>query len=767
MTKLTLIITEKPSVAKALADWLSRQLRTPAVPIGRTHIEVGNYRLSWLFGHVLENFKPHEYDMRFKNWNMSDLPIIPPVWKLRPRDELDKKTKKPTGKPDPGAVAQINAIKGLLREVTEVIGAGDADQEGQLLQDEVLIYLSNKLPVKRLWLSAIDDASIKKSWDGMKPNSAYAGFYWAALARSHADWIAGINMSRACTVCSRVNGGNAVLSFGRVQTPTLALVVLQERLIRAFKPVDYYTPFISLATTPEFTASWAPDKDTDPRLDPEGRLLDSKKADAIVAACKAAGKATVTKVDEKPGKENTPLPFALSTLQEHMSKKFSMGVQDTLKFAQQLYEKKISTYPRTDCEYLPVAQHAEADDILKAMRAGVRELGPAPAKANTAIKSRAFDDKKVSAHHAIVPRPTTLAALGELTSDERMVWMEIAKRYLLQFFPAAEFMTSEIELLAAAEKFRVKGKVYTARGWKDAFVEPTAVVAKPAGEDDDEDDKSTKLPKVALGQELKISEAGTDRTRTKAPKRFDEGSLVAAMKNVHKYVHDPKLKTILRDNVGMGTEATRANIIGELYKREFMILDKKEIKPTKLGEELIDVLPTQVSAPDMTALWQQAMDDIHKTEEVGYKNFIAAQRKWLGELVTEVPGWFAGKSMSSKAGAKSGGLKTKPTKHTCLKCSAPLVHVEGKFGWFFGCSDGSCKEIFKDVGGVPTPKAPPTPKLTIGTLSSDDKCPACSKGKMQSRTCGPATKTPGKQFLSCTNFFATGKDKCTHSVWPK
>ncbi|WP_157657675.1 DNA topoisomerase 3 [Burkholderia ubonensis] len=751
------IIAEKPSVAKTLAAWLAKTFGHTARAVAPSHIEVGPYKVSWLFGHVLENIDPHEYDPRYKKWAAADLPIIPPTWYLKPREEVDKKTGKKTGKPDPGTLEQIKALKSLLKGATEVIGLGDPDQEGQLLQDEFLLWAENKAPVKRLWLSATDDASIAKAWKDMKPNSHYEGYYWSALARSHADWLAGINLSRACTLASQANGGNAVLSIGRVQTPTLALIVMREKEIRSFKPVDYFTPFIQLATSPVFKASWSPDKEKDPRLDPEGRLLNKSIAQGIADACKKEGSATVTKVTATKGKESAPLPFALSSLQEHLSRRYGMGVQDVLKHAQSLYEKKIASYPRTDCEYLPESQHEEAAVIFKGLRAGIRELGAAPDKADLSIKSRAFNDKHVTAHHAIVPRPCTLAQLADLSSEERLVWIEIAKRYLLQFFPVAEFLSTEIELLCAKEAFRVSGKVFTLRGWKDAF-------AADASEDDDT--SGTALPKVSKGDVLKLKEAGFDSTTTKPPKRFTEGTLVAAMKAVHKFVTDPKLKTILRENVGIGTEATRANVIGELFGRKFIELAKKEIKPTELGEQLIDALPRQIGAPDMTALWQQAMDDIRKTGKKGYDTFVAGQAKWLTDLVHEVPGWFLGKSLIRKDRAPTVEVKT--TAHKCLKCGGELKHVNGKFGWFFGCQNEDCKAIFKDVEGKPVEKvAAPTGKMTIGGVESGSKCTKCKKGEMQVRVCGPSSKTPGKAFLSCSNFFAkTAKAKCDHSVWP-
>jgi DNA topoisomerase III len=258
-----------------------------------------------------------------------------------------------------------------------------------------------------------------------------------------------------------------------------------------------------------------------------------------------------------------------------------------------------------------------------------------------------------------------------------------------------------------------------------------------------------------------------DSTKTKAPKRFTEGTLVEAMKAVHRFVADPKLKAVLRENVGIGTEATRANVIGELFGRNFIALEKKkEIKPTDLGEQLIDALPRQITAPDMTALWQQAMDDIRRTGEGGYRAFITAQAKWLGDMVRDIPTWFAGKSLVDKS--KKAALTVEASACKCTKCGSGLNRIKGKFGWFFGCTDGACKTIFKEVDGKPVEKAPaPTGKLTVEGVTNGDKCPKCKKGEMLLRACGPATKTPGKQFLACSNFFAKGKAKCDHSMWPK
>lgn len=737
------IVAEKPSAGRDLADWLSRTQGHPKRAVGRTHIEVGPYSVTWLVGHVLENAPPHEYSPELKQWNAADLPIIPEQWKLLPKK---------------GMSAQIRAVKSLIASASEVIGAADPDQEGQLLQDEFLIWAGNKAPTKRLWLSANDDASVAKAWAAMKSNEDYEGHYWSALARSHADWLTGINMSRACTLASQANGGNAVLTIGRVQTPTLALIANREDEIVNFKPVTYYTPTLWLATSPGFKATWNPDKE-DERLDGEGRLLDKSVADAMVAACVAAGTAEVTDVKATKGRENPPLPFSLSSLQTLMSRRYGLGVQEVLNLAQSLYEKKVTTYPRTDCEYLPESQWEESDTIVASIGMSTEKLASAPADADTSLKSRAFNDKRITAHHAIVPRPITRAQLAALTDKEQVLWMEIAKRYLLQFFPAAEFLSTEILLECATEPFKATGKVYTSLGWKAAFTE------EGADEGEEEEEKGV-LPKVEKGNNLPVEKAEAVSTLTKPPKRFTEGTLLNAMKSVHRFVSDPKLKGILRENIGIGTEATRANVIEELFKRKFISIKKREIHPTEVGKQLIATIPKQLSAPDMTALWQQAMDDILSSRQEGYKAFIASQSKWLTQLIGEVPTWFEGRSMST-AGRSKSKVQVEKSEHKCLTCGGELNRVKGKYGWFFGCQVESCKAIFKDEGGKPAVRTPaPTDKLTVDGVSTGDKCPKCKKGTMQTRKCGPKTRTPGKLFLSCSAFFSKGKAKCTHSMWP-
>jgi DNA topoisomerase-3 len=742
MAVQTLIIAEKRSAADTLASWLSRTKHL-ALRKGPGFHELGPYTITWMRGHLLENAEPHLYDPRYKSWSLADLPIVPSVWKLTARE---------------GASAQVKLLKELIGEAREIVGFTDPDVEGQLLQDEFLLWARAKAPTKRLWAGALDDASLARAWASMRPNSDYEGVYWQGLSRSHADWLIGINLTRACTISGRAAGADSVLSVGRVQTPTLYLVVDLERQIRAFVPHDYYTPTISLAASPEFSAVWAPDK-TDSRLDPEGRLRDKSTGDNLVAAAKRAKHATVAEVTANKVREQPPLLFSLSTLQAYCSGRLGLGVKETLDVAQALYDAKLTSYPRTDCEYLPSSQHSEAPEI-------VRDLAHHPALAAAAVKldlsrkSRAFNDKKISAHHAIVPRPITAAQLAGLSGKARAVYEAIAQRYLVQFFPDAEALATEILLECAGEPYKVRGKVYTSRGWRDAF---------SASEAEDEEECAV-LPEVKVGERLSLTGAELKASTTKPPKRFTQGTLLAAMKNIHRYVADPKLKAVLRENAGIGTEATRAGIIEELVRRGFMSSRKNKIEPTDLGISLIDTLPAQITRPDMTALWQQTMEDIKDTGKPGYERFMTAQKTWLATLLASAPTWFAGRVIPG-SGRKSTKSKVtvEPSAFSCTRCkTGMLARIKGKYGWFFACQDPACKTIFKDVDGKPVEKtSAPAGALTIDGVASGSTCPTCKKGTLQVRVCGPHTKVPGAKFLSCSNFFAKGRAKCTYSLWPK
>lgn len=698
-----LFIAEKPSVARYVSDLLARDNKLP-IQKGKTEISVGNDTVTWCVGHILEMFMPNDYSETLKLWKLADLPITPNPWKLKPKENTK---------------GQLSAIDRHIRSHDEVWHLGDPDEEGQLLVDEALIYLGNRLPVKRMWLSALNDESIRKAIEGVKSNDEYIGVYEYALARSRADWSYGINLTRAVTLSAKKRGSSTMFSVGRVQTPTLALVVNREIEIENFKSVSYYIPWLLADTTPSFRAKWRPPID-DARVDGEGRLVDKRVADELAQSIKQSGQASVTKCETKNGSESPPLPFSLSALQIYASKKFGLGAEAILKIAQGLYEKKIITYPRTDSDYLPESQHTDAGEILRSLASsGIsEEITRASKKADPGLKSRAWNDKNVTAHHAMAPLPITPSALLSLVDVERKIYAEIVKRFIVQFWPSAQFMETSIELACARETFAVNGRRYIDDGWKSAFS-----ITSDGDDDESEQDGPIKLPELKRGQVIKIKDSGLDSEATKAPKRFNEGTLIGAMKNIHNFVKDPKIKAGLKDGSGIGTEATRANTIETLFSREFMAKKGKNLVPTDSGRKLILALPIEMSAPDLTALWQAQMGAI-KSRSIGIDDFLDGQLAWISDMVAASGSFFDGVKFESKINPN-----VKETNFVCPSCSAALRHVNGKFGWFFGCSNRDCGKMMRDVGGVPTEKMAPAPS---GHPESAFSCPACKNGFLRS-----------------------------------
>jgi DNA topoisomerase-3 len=690
-----LFLAEKASVGKTFAEFLAKKTGAE-LQMQRQYARVGNDVIAWLSGHLFEQVYPEGYNPAFKFWHLEHLPIIPDRFKIE-------------AKPD--QVGKVETIKGLLADCTTVVGYGDPDAEGQLLQDELLLELGNTKPVLRMWASSLDDKSLETALANLKPNSEYIGWYESALSRQQADWLYGLNMTRACTLHSRAAGAppKSVVYIGRVQTPALALVVRRELEIRNFKPVDYYVPYIDLATAPGVRGGWLVTKDADgayqdERVDHEGRLTSKSKADAIVAGAKASGKAVVVTAETKAGTESAPLPFALASLQAHCSKLFGLGAKDTLDIAQALYLKKVTTYPRVDCEYLPLAQHADAARILKSLgKAALPEvLAKAIAGVDATLKSKTWNDSKVTAHHAIIPAHLDNPAdVGTLSDIELKVYCEIVKRYTLQFWPAAKFNATTLVFECAGERYGANGRVYTDEGWRKAFA---------GGQ---EKDAAPGLPALKKGQELAVSDAGTDAKRTTPPKRFEDGAFGQVMKSIHQFIEDPEVKKRLKEGAGIGTDATRASIIEGLLTKKLLQKDGKFLYPSDDAIKLIQLLPKEMTAPDLTAEWQERNDAVLARRST-HADFMAQLRPWLCDLVARSSTFFRPEHFpgGTPREPQSERVQWQVTEHTCFGsfekegCGSPLKHIPGKFGMFFGCTNAECKKTFRDVDGKPAEKAP-------------------------------------------------------------
>lgn len=688
---MRLFIAEKPSMAAELAKCL------PGNAVRKDgYIVTDGGVVTWGYGHILRQAEPGEYDARYEKWRAEDLPIIPTEWKLLVADSCRK---------------QFAVIKHLLEQATEIIHAGDPDREGQLLIDEVLDYLNNEKPVQRILLNALDEKSIKKAIADLRDNRDFLPLKQSALARSRADWLIGMNLSRAYTLAAQRAGHRTTLPVGRVKTPTLALVVRRERELEAFKPADYFTVKADFQHEHGvFTAYWKP-SDEQPGLDAEGRLAEPAGVKQLLKTIEMpAGASVITLCETSEKKEPQRLPLSLSGLQVMAGKKFGYDPQTVLDTAQKLYEKKLTTYPRSDCEFLPESQHIDAVVILGNLQeAGQSELAQWSAGADPTIVSRAWNDKKITAHHAIIPT-TVRCNLMAMNENERNLYFLIAQAYIAQFYPVHGYDQTKVEVAHAGESFSASGRVITEVGWK-------AVYGADA-EDKKEEDNAT-LPAMLQGDTVTLLRVIADKKSTKPPQRFTAASLLAAMKEIHKYVKNPELKKKLKDVAGIGTEATRATIIRELIERGFLVeqTKKKYLCPTASAYLLIDALPDEMTYPDSTAVWENILHEMAQGSE-SLEAFLTGQAEFATALCQQATGL------------------TMPLQgeHHCPQCGQGVLQQRnGRNGAFWGCSRyPECRASYDDQNGAP--KKP------------DYLCPRCKQGELRLKN--------GKNgiFWGCTKF---------------
>lgn len=600
---MRLFLCEKPSQAKDIAAVLGASRRGDGCWVG------ANATVTWCIGHLLETAPPDAYDERYKRWVLADLPIIPAKWKMRVK---------------PKTASQFKAVKRLLGEASELVIATDADREGEMIARELVEHCRYRGPIQRLWLSALDDASIRKALAALKPGAETFNLYHSALGRSRADWLIGMNMSRLFTLLGRQAGYQGVLPVGRVQTPTLRLVVDRDRSISDFVPVAFWAIDVQLHhDTQLFTAQWRADPDT---CDDQDRCLNQAHAQQAAVAMQNANSARVIKLRTERMREVAPLPFDLGTLQEICSKKLGLGAQETLDIAQALYETyKLVTYPRSDCGYLPQSQHGEAPAILAALAHADSALAPLAGHLDPQRRSRAWNDAKVSAHHGIIP---TAAAknLERLSGKHRAVYTLIRARYLAQFLPNHEYDRTQADFDCAGQALRAVGKQIVEPGWKRALPEaltPAKGREAPAPQP---------LPRLHEGLDCAVANVHLKDLWTQPPKPFTEGDLIKAMKNVAKLVQDPLLKQKLKDTTGIGTEATRAGIIQGLIDRGYLSKNGKALAATPAAFSLIDAVPRAIADPGTTAIWEQALDMV-QSGEMPLDIFVAKQAAWMSKHI--------------------------------------------------------------------------------------------------------------------------------------
>lgn len=587
---MRLFIAEKPSVAKAIVAELGCVTRGD----GFITCKDGSV-VTWCFGHLLEQAEPDAYlpddvprtKKGSKVWRFEDLPIYPKNWKLLPKN-------------DKGVKKQLATIGKLLKKASLVVHAGDPDREGQLLVDEVLEHFRYTGRVQRFWVSAQDSASIRKGLTNLRDNETFDGMRLAALGRSRADWLLGMNLSRAYTLARQAQGKKELIAVGRVQTSTLALVAKRDVAIRDFKPVPYFVIKARLGGGKPFTAVWEPEE-SQAGIDEQKRLVDRCIAAALQQRLKAVGQATVVRCSRTPKKIAQPKAFSLADIQLGASNQFGFSAEKTLNLCQSLYEThKATSYPRTDCSFLPESQYADAKNVLAAIAKTMPPLAGLVAKCDCSIQSPTWNDKKITAHHGIIP--TQQAADGsKFSDDERKIYRLIAERYLSNFLPAHEYLACSIELRIATERFSAKGRLVTKPGWK---------VVTSAADEDKADDEGQALPELKSGLQLPVSGIDCEEERTKPPAAFTEGTLIRAMENIHQAVNDPQSKKFLKEGDGIGTPATRAAIITELKRKKYLEVKGKKIVATELGLHLLQVVPDVMKNPVLTALFERILREV-------------------------------------------------------------------------------------------------------------------------------------------------------------
>jgi DNA topoisomerase-3 len=791
-----LFIAEKPSLAEEVA-------KARAAQTGATHSKsgagwtVGNDAVIGIFGHMYEQAQPAHYDEKYKKWRIEDLPIVPGKWKILPQEK---------------ALQRIGEVASLIGRSKGIVNVGDAGREGQLLIDE-LLYENGVDPfgprVQRLWLQDLTTQKKIEALGNMFPNAQKKLLYDAAIGRQRADWMLGMNMSRFYSIKAQQAGSDAKISVGRVQTPTLRLVVVRDREIEKFIAVTHYLPTgVFSHENGKFKANWIIPADCE-GLDLEGRLVDKNVADKVAA--KVAGKTgQITSVDTQKKSKGPPLPFDLSALQKECSAKFGMGVQETLDVAQKLYETyKVASYPRSESTYLPTGiLKDEAPQIVKALTGVDGELGRVGGGTNLSIRSQAWNDSKVTDHYAIIPTlEATPQKIAQLPDLERKVFDLIALRFLAQFYPDHRWDAQTVLLYVEGERFKATGRVLTDKGWK-------VVYSGPEEEDDEEEEKGEdqSLPRMVKGDPVKAESCDSIRKNTTPPSRLTEGTLVDLMQNVHKVVKDPEAKKRLKEVKGIGTGATRANIVGTLFSRTFLQKKGKQIVSTPLGRSVIDAVDDKLSDPVLTALWE---GELQKVEEgdLPLDRFMGALEGQISKMI---------ETLSQSAMKFAGGKDPLVgTGNPCPKCSVGkletrVVRKEGpnKGKQYLVCSmnkgaevPGSCDYLdFKiDVKDLPNTGKPcptcgtgkqvtigimkkgerrPTAVLVCSTRRRDDKtscqfidwndvkakalpddgkpCPKCGTGVMQTKMIRKDGPDKGKTFLACSANVMGDKSSCQH-----
>jgi DNA topoisomerase-3 len=674
---MRLVVAEKPSVARDLANALGRHRREKGALVG------DGWTVTWAIGHLAELAPPDAYGEEYKRWRLETLPIVPEKFKVK----VNAKT-----------CEQFGVVKSLMRStpVTEVVNACDAGREGELIFSYLYELSGCKKPVRRLWVSSLTPEAIREGFASLRDGREMKPLEDAARSRGEADWIVGMNATRAYS--TRFGRPGNVLSVGRVQTPTLKLLVDREWEIENFKPEKFWTVYARFACEDaSYDGVWFKDK--------QNRLKEREAAERIAEKVRG-GIGTVRKAEKKTAAEKPPLLYDLTELQRNANARYGFTAERTLRAAQALYEeRKLITYPRTSSRYLSKDMVGTLKKRIEAA-GGLADLAPFAtellALGKLPVNKRIVDDAKVTDHHAIVP--TNKKPSGDLPPDEAKVYDLVARRFLAVFFPPARFENTTVVTVVEGETFLSRGRVVLEAGWRMLY--PNGVSGKKEKE-------PPVLPPIEKGQEWPVSKVAVKEGETKPPPRYSESALLGAMETAGKFVEDEELRQAMKES-GLGTPATRAATIERLLKVGYLVREKKKILvPTEKGRALIRLLgESPLSSPELTARWEERLARMEKGAG-NRKDFIADINDFASILVEEVRNKEGEKVAAPAKAGRNGGGKSDDPLGVCPKCGSPVVETKKSYGcsaWKSGCKFA----IWKTVSGKRISAAQAKQLLTKG-----------------------------------------------------
>ena len=645
-----LVIAEKPSVARDIARVLGCSIKN------NSYIEGKDYVVTWALGHLVTLADPEEYGEQYKTWRMDTLPMLPDRWKL----VVIKQTSR-----------QYHAVKEQIfrKDISDIIIATDAGREGELVARWILGKAGNRKPLKRLWISSVTDKAIREGFSHLRPGKDYENLYHAAVARAEADWEVGINATRALT-CKY----NAQLSCGRVQTPTLAMIAAREEEIKKFIPKLYYGLKAVVKGIP-FT--WTDAKNN------SGRTFDKSRIENIYK--KAAQKIRITEVKKKTKKTYSPALYDLTALQREANQRYGYSAKETLNIMQRLYENhKVLTYPRTDSRYLTTDMTGTLKERLKACAVGPYRKAASRLSMQEIKADKSFvNNAKVSDHHAIIPTEQ-FVQLEHMSSDERKIYDLVVRRFLAVLSPGCEYEEISLTGMIGNETFRAKGSQILKAGWREIYDADWEDIEDEDAPDNGGSTGSSSLtgttwPDIREGSELPVTSLSITEGKTKPPAYFTEGTLIAAMENPARYMQhkDQTLARTLGETGGLGTVATRADIIEKLFGSFLMEKKGAEIHITSKGRQLLSLVPPDLKSPELTAQWELRLKSIAQGKE--------SQDKFMAEIEDYT------KSLISQIKNADGTFRhDNLTRHKCPQCGKLMLEVNGKHGKMLVCQDREC-----------------------------------------------------------------------------